>query len=143
MSAAARAPSAVPPRALVLLAYLGAWATGALVWLVEREDASVRFHAAQSVLLFGGLTALWVVLWAGSFAALTVSAGGFTALQWLSYGVLLGMVLLWAVLLWGSWRGQAWRLPIVAGPAERAARWGFLRDVPRAGDPPGPRSVSP
>ncbi|HXE79606.1 MAG TPA: hypothetical protein VNK41_02560 [Vicinamibacterales bacterium] len=110
-------------RALATLAYLGGWATGVLVWLIERDDAVVRFHAAQSVLLFGGLAVLWLAVWVGSFFVLTFSAGGFTALQWLARGVLIGMAVAWVVVLWRSWRTQDWRLPIVSGPAERAARW--------------------
>lgn len=140
---AGQAQPGLSPRALALLSYLGGWATGALVWLIEREDVTVRVHAAQSVLLFGGLTALWLGVWVLSFAVLTVSAGGFTALQRTAQGVLAAMVLLWLVALWLSWRGLAWRLPLVAGLAERAARWRLRRDTPPAGDPPGQRLASP
>ena len=38
------APSTLPPETLIALAYLGGWTTGALVWLIEREDRKVRFH---------------------------------------------------------------------------------------------------
>jgi len=123
MTADSQAPQGLSRRALALLAYLGGWATGALVWLVEREDATVRFHAAQSVLLFGGLTALWLGLWVGSFLVLTFSAGGFAAVQRVSQAVLVAMVVLWLAALWRSWRGQDWRFPLIAGAAARAARW--------------------
>jgi len=138
---ASQPPPGLSPRALAMLSYLGGWATGALVWLLEREDVTVRFHAAQSVLLFGGLTTLWLGVWVGSFLVLTFSAGGFTALQWTARGVLAAMVLLWVAVLWRSWRGQAWRLPLLAAPAERAARWRLRRDAPPA-NPPGPRPAS-
>jgi uncharacterized membrane protein len=117
------APSTLPPETLIALAYLGGWTTGALVWLIEREDRKVRFHAAQAFLVFGLLTVLWAGLWLGSFAVLTLSASGFTAFQRLSYAVLLGAVLLWLATLWMSWQRQSWRFPLVSPWADRLAAW--------------------
>lgn len=117
------AESGLSPGLLIALAYMGGWTTGALVWLVERQDRRVRFHAAQAVVLFGGLTLLWAALWIGSFAVLTISAAGFTAFQRVSYAVLIGIAGLWAATLWMSWRGQSWRFPLVAGLADRLAAW--------------------
>jgi len=111
------------PGMLIALAYAGGWTTGALVWLIEREDRRVRFHAAQALLLFGGLNALWVALWVGSFAALTASASAFTGLQRLSYVVLMAAVVLWVAFLWSAWRQRAWRLPLIGRYAERLAGW--------------------
>jgi uncharacterized membrane protein len=110
-------------RTLIALAYVGGWTTGALVWLIEREDRHVRFHAAQALLVFGGLTVLWIALWVGSFAALTASASAFTAMQRLSYVVLIAGVGLWAAALWSAWRQRSWRFPLIGRYAERLADW--------------------
>ena len=106
MTQQSAAPSTLPPETLIALAYLGGWTTGALVWLIEREDRHVRFHAAQAFL-----------------AVLTMSASGFTAFQRLSYAVLLGAVLLWLATLWMSWQRQSWRFPLVSPWADRFSRW--------------------
>jgi uncharacterized membrane protein len=54
---------------------------------------------------------------------LTVSATGFTAFQRMSQAVLVLMLALWIVALWRAWNDRPWRVPIVGGAAERAARW--------------------
>jgi uncharacterized membrane protein len=109
------------PETLIALAYVGGWTTGAFVWLVEREDARVRFHGAQAALLFGGLTLLWIALWLGSFLVLTLSAVAFTVFQRLAQGVLIAAVVLWLLALWRAWQGRSWRVPVIAGLADRLA----------------------
>jgi uncharacterized membrane protein len=112
----------LPPDTLIALAYVGGWTTGVLIWLVEREDARVRFHGAQAALLFGGLTILWMTLWLGSFVLLTLSAVGFAVVQRLAQGVLIAGLVLWLVALWQAWQGRSWRVPLVADVADRLAR---------------------
>ena len=109
---------------LIALSYVGGWTTGVFVWLLERQDRTVRFHAAQAAVLFGGLTLLWIALWLGSFVVLTMSAVGFSVVQRLAQGVLLAALVLWLVALWKAWFGRPWRVPFVAGVADRLARLG-------------------
>ena len=45
----------VPPNVAAALAYVLGWVSGLVVLLVEKEDRSVRYHAAQSILVFGVL----------------------------------------------------------------------------------------
>ena len=61
----------LPSRTGASLAYSGWWITGAIFWLLEREDPVVRFHAAQSIVVFG-ITALLVVVF-GMLAAASLS----------------------------------------------------------------------
>jgi uncharacterized membrane protein len=107
---------------LIALSYVGGWTTGVFVWIVERDDPVVRFHAAQAAVLFGGLTILWIALWLGSFVVLTLSAVGFSIFQRLAQGVLLAGIVLWLVALWHAWQGRSWRVPLVADVADRLAR---------------------
>ncbi|WP_306055515.1 lamin tail domain-containing protein [Natronococcus wangiae] len=52
----------LPETVLAALAYLLGWLSGIAVLLVERESESVRFHAAQSVVVFGALFATRILL---------------------------------------------------------------------------------
>mgnify|MGYP003565794396 CR=1 FL=1 len=38
-----------------LLCYLGFWVTGIIFLVLEQQDRSVRFHAVQSIMVFGAL----------------------------------------------------------------------------------------
>ena len=40
----------------IFISYLFCWISGLLILLLEKENQQVRFHAAQSVVIFGGLT---------------------------------------------------------------------------------------
>ena len=43
------------------LAYLGVWVSGVVLVLLEAKDRVVRFHAMQSIVVFGAFTVLWIV----------------------------------------------------------------------------------
>src|ERR1700693_4608238 len=45
-----------------LLCYLAGWVTGLVFFLIEKENKFVRFHAMQSIITFGALTALFMML---------------------------------------------------------------------------------
>jgi len=117
------------PRLATLLAYAGGWVSGAAVWLVERDRPDVRRHALQSMIAFGGATAIWVALWAGSFALLVVSATGFFVLQRLAQVVLVAAVVAWVFCLWKGARGETPQLPYIWPLTSR-------RSSPRVPQPP-------
>src|SRR3954463_9586102 len=62
------------------LAYLGWWATGIIVWLVERDDRVVRFHAAQAVTAFGAIAVAIGLLGALAIVSLSFAPLLFNAL---------------------------------------------------------------
>jgi uncharacterized membrane protein len=45
-----------------LLCYLASWITGLIFYLLEKESKFVKFHAAQSLVTFGSLTVLSIVI---------------------------------------------------------------------------------
>ena len=107
------------PRLAAPLAYAGWWITGLVLWLVERRDTYVRFHAAQAITAFG-LIALFI----GAFGSLAIASLSFlpsafapfvwaAALTWLS-----GLVL-WGLSMWKAASGESWRIPIAAELADR------------------------
>lgn len=129
------APALGPdPRIASAIAYAGGWMTGALVWLLERQRPSVRFHGVQSVLLFGALTVIWLGCWVLSFAVLVVSADGFFALQRLAQAVLLVSLIFWVAALVQAARGAPFRLPLLGPLAER-----LTPALPPAVNAAGPR----
>jgi uncharacterized membrane protein len=101
------------------LAYLGWWVTGLIFWFLERRDPVVRFHAAQSIVVFGtvalGVAALTVL----ALASLSFVPRAFGPLLLAALGLALLGVGLWALALWRVAGGHSWQLPV----ASRVARW--------------------
>ncbi len=127
------APTLSNPRVASAIAYSAWWASGAVIWLVERDRPDVRFHGMQSLVAFGTVFLAWLTCWMGSFAALIVSADGFFVLQRVAQGILIGGFVVWAVCLVQVLRGARIHLPLFGGVAERLdARLTSLRSSPQA-----------
>lgn len=119
MTGTGHPPLGPDPRVASVLAYLAWWASGALVWLVERDRPAVRFHAMQSMLAFGTAFLAWATCWGGSFGVLVFSAAGFFLLQRVAQFLLLAGFIVWAVCLWYAARGVQFKLPFFGDLAER------------------------
>jgi len=102
------------------LSYLFGWITGLIFFLVEKQNRFVRFHAMQSILFFGGLTVISIILgFIGGFAGIGLLTG---LLTWLVDVV--GFVG-WIVLLINGFQGKYFKLPIVGDYAEKYANQGI------------------
>jgi uncharacterized membrane protein len=105
------------------LTYVLGFVTGAIFLLVERDDAFVRWHAAQSVVAFGGLLALNVGLSLVSLFV-AVAVGGVVGsavgalLGLLGLLLALGTVVAWAGLMATAFQGRTVRIPVAAGVAD-------------------------
>lgn len=90
------------------VAYLGAFITGIILLLVEKQSKFVRFHAMQSTILFGGI-----------FVA-NVALGFIPLLGWLA-GLLLSLLgfVLWIVCMWKAFQGETYKVPYVGEMAEK------------------------
>jgi uncharacterized membrane protein len=109
----------IAPRLAAPLAYGGWWITGLVIWLVERQDEYVRFHAAQAIAAFG-LIALMI----GAFGALAVASlsflpSAFGPFIWAAGLTWVGGLILWVLSMWKTATGDAWRIPIAAELADR------------------------
>lgn len=47
------------------LCYVGAWVTGLIFYLSEKNDKEIRFHALQSLIFFGALNVIVMVPFLG------------------------------------------------------------------------------
>ena len=50
------------PNLAGLLCYILGWITGIVFLILEKENKFVKFHAMQSIIVFGGITVLYIVL---------------------------------------------------------------------------------
>ena len=101
------------------LSYVFGWITGLIFFLVEKQNRFVRFHAMQSILFFGGITVIDIVLnIIGNFGFLGV-------LTFLLSSVvgLIGFVG-WIVLLINGFQGKYFKLPVIGDYAEKYANQG-------------------
>jgi uncharacterized membrane protein len=100
------------------LAYALGWLTGLIFYLIDKRPY-VRFHAAQSMVVFGGLHILTFIV--GVLFGLSWITGGWAGF---SMGLALYRILdvvalvLWVVLMIKAHQGERFRVPVAANLAE-------------------------
>jgi uncharacterized membrane protein len=104
-----------------LLCYVLGWITGLIFFLTDKRPF-VRFHAAQSIVVFGSLMIIRIII--GMMFVTSGLAGIGTGL---SLGIILsGLVsivglILWILLMIKAYQGERYRLPIAAEFADKLA----------------------
>jgi len=93
----------LPKNTAAALSYVLGWLTG-IVFLLIEKDKFVRFHAAQSIVVFGILTILVLIPGIGWVIA---------PLAWI-----IGFVL-WLVLIFKAYQGEEFKLPWVGDLAKK------------------------
>jgi uncharacterized membrane protein len=111
----------VEPRLSALLCYTAWWVSGLVFLIIEQQNQVVRFHAAQSIVLFGGFSLLIGLLTAVRIAMLIVSAAAFSAATLLVYLVWIAAVGIWLLLMVRTFKGETWRVPFASDLADRIA----------------------
>jgi len=108
------------------LSYLIGPLTGILFFALERDNEFVRFHAGQSIVLFGGL----LVVGIGMSVLSTILTTGFGGAGLFVFGLLsllisllwfvvvLAGFVLWLYLMVRAYGGGTPRVPVVAGIAD-------------------------
>jgi uncharacterized membrane protein len=103
-----------------LLSYVLGWLTGLIFFLIEKENKFVRFHAMQSMIVFGALFVFQIAIGilSGIFAAIGV--GFLIPLFTVTTGLvaLLGFIL-WILLMIKAYQGEMFKLPIAGDIAEK------------------------
>ena len=101
------------------LCYALGWVTGLIFYFIDKRP-TVRFHATQSIVVFGGLQILSMVL--GTFFGMSLFTGGWTGFS-VGYALfrliqLVGVVL-WILLMIKAYQGERFRVPFAADLAEK------------------------
>jgi len=96
------------------LCYVLGWITGLIFILIEKDNKTVRFHAMQSIVLYGAIFVahiiigtLMTVLAVIHLAILIPLLGLIQALLWLA------SIVLWIVLMIKAYQGEKLVLPVV------------------------------
>ena len=98
-----------------LLCYLAGWITGIIFLLIDKRPW-VRFHAAQSIAVFGGLTVIQIAL-----SIMSSTIGGLLGFGLMSMlGLLVGLItfILWILLMVKAYQHETFKVPIAVGIAE-------------------------
>ena len=103
-----------------LLSYVLGWISGIVFFLIEKENKFVRFHAMQSIIVFGALTVLQIAIGIliGLFTAIHIYF--LTPILTLLYPLLgLAGLILWIILMVKAYQGEKFKLPIAGDIAEK------------------------
>jgi uncharacterized membrane protein len=94
------------------LAYALGWITGAAFLLTEPSNKFVRFHALQSVIVFGGLSVAW-------FVAVSIPLLG-----WFVAFIIIPPLsaVLWLLLMYRAYQGQRYKVPFAGDIADQRER---------------------
>ena len=100
----------IEPNLAGLLCYVLGWVTGLIFFILEKENKFVRFHAMQSIVVFGALTVVSIILsfipFIGWVITLIISILGF---------------ILWIILMIKAYQGHRYKLPWAGAFAEKQA----------------------
>ena len=91
-----------------LLCYVAGWISGLVFLLIEKDNKFVRFHAIQSIIVFGVLSVASIVL--GWIPLLNVVIVPLISV--------LGLVL-WIILMIKAYQGDKYKLPWAGNLAEK------------------------
>jgi uncharacterized membrane protein len=94
-----------------LLSYVLGWITGLIFFLIEEKDEFVRFHAMQSLIVFGAITVLSIVL--GLLFMVPYIGPVLGSFFWIA------TVVLWIILMVKAYQGERYKLPIAGNLAEK------------------------
>jgi uncharacterized membrane protein len=102
-----------------LLCYLLGWITGIIFLLIDKRPW-VRFQAAQSIAVFGGLTVIRIAL--GVMSGMIGGLVGYGVLGMI--GMLVGLIglVLWIFLMVKAFKHESFRVPVAASIAESIAK---------------------
>lgn len=99
------------PNIAGLLCYVLGWVTGLIFIILEKENKFVRFHAMQSIVVFGAITVVDIIL-------------GYIPIIGTAIAYIIGLLalVLWIVLMLKAYQGQMFKLPIAGEFAEKQVK---------------------
>jgi uncharacterized membrane protein len=94
-----------------LLCYVLGWITGIIFLVIEKQNKFVRFHAIQSIVVFGAYTVLSIIF------------NWIPVVGWI-INTLLGIAafILWVVLMYKAYKGLKYKIPVAGDIAENQTK---------------------
>lgn len=111
----------VDARLSSVICYAGWWVTGLIFLFAERRHTGVRFHAAQSIVVFGAVSVLLFLFGGANAITFFMATPVFQLVQLVGNVLWLAVVVLWLLLLLKAWQGETWRVPFAGDLARRIA----------------------
>jgi uncharacterized membrane protein len=106
-----------------LLSYVLGWVTGLVFFLIEKDNKFVKFHAMQSMIVFGALFVLQIAIgmfmWIFAMMRLGFIMPAFSFITGLLYLV---SIVLWIILMIKAYQGEMFKLPIAGDIAEKQVK---------------------
>ena len=102
----AMASTGIDKKTGATLSYLLTWVTGIIFLFVGKNDPDVKYHAAQSVVFFGGITIIEILV------GIVSNIGPLGFLGWLNALLNLVMFFGWIYCLYKAWTGNGARFEI-------------------------------
>jgi uncharacterized membrane protein len=99
------------PNVAGALSYAFGWITGLVFFLIEKDDDFVRFHAKQSIIVFGAITVLSIIF--GILFLIPFVGWILGTLLWIA------TLVLWIFLMIKAYQGERFKLPIAGDLAEK------------------------
>jgi uncharacterized membrane protein len=91
-----------------LLCYVGGWISGIVFLILEQKNHTIRFHALQSIIVFGILSVAGAI-----FGSIPIIGTGFSA----ALGLL--TFILWIILMIKAINGEYFKMPWAGDMAEK------------------------
>jgi uncharacterized membrane protein len=117
-AAAAASSDGLAENVAGLLCYALGWVTGIIFLLIDKRPF-VKFHAAQSIVVFGAITLFHYI------GRILFIGSGFFGLgfMWIGIDLLVGLLglILWILLMVKAFQHELFKLPVVAEIAEGIA----------------------
>jgi uncharacterized membrane protein len=105
-----KASTGLKPNVAGLLCYLLFWVTGLEFLFVEKRDKFIRFHAIQSIIVFGFISAAFLLLF------------WIPVIGWVFSYILVAMAfVLWILLMVKAYQGNQYKVFIAGKFAEKIA----------------------
>lgn len=108
-----------------VLCYILGWITG-IIFLFIEKNSFVKFHAWQSIIVFGAITViqLFIKIMAAFFGFLSLALGGFaiifvSIITFISTVIWIGSFIIWVILMVKAYQGEKFKLPLVGDFAEK------------------------
>jgi uncharacterized membrane protein len=103
-----------------LVSYAFGWISGLILFLIEKDNKFVRFHAFQSIIVFGAISALGIALSIlFQFFIMVRLYFVFQFLSLVSNLLWLAALILWIILMIKAYQGEKFKLPIAGDIAEK------------------------